>query len=184
MLTATPAVTDDTPGSFRDQARAKLSAACVEIGWDHQLDDPTDIEAQRRSHKALVRVGWGGHWRGHRNTVAPAAACNSRLSSPKSATGWVCRICITGVALGISPTAATLVATAKHRSGDAARFSAEQCLQATGGVGFTWESNVHLYLKAITQLRQWPTAAVALRAEMGRAILADTVALEEIGDPL
>jgi alkylation response protein AidB-like acyl-CoA dehydrogenase len=83
-----------------------------------------------------------------------------------------------------SPTAATLVATAKHRSGDAALFSAEQCLQVTGGVGFTWESNVHLHLKAITRLRQWPNAAVVLRAELGRAILADPAVLEETGDQL
>ena len=81
-----------------------------------------------------------------------------------------------------STTAATLVAVAKHRSGDAAQFSAEQCLQVTGGIGFTWESNVHLHLKSITRLRQWPSAAVLLRAELGRAILADPAVLGELGD--
>jgi 3-oxochol-4-en-24-oyl-CoA dehydrogenase len=83
-----------------------------------------------------------------------------------------------------SPTVPTLVATAKHRSGDAAWFSAEQCLQVTGGIGFTWESNVHLHLKAITRLRQWPSAAIVLRAELGRAILAYPAVLEETGDQL
>jgi alkylation response protein AidB-like acyl-CoA dehydrogenase len=59
VQTAIPAVTGDAAQVFRDQARTVLSAACVEIGWDPQIDDPTDIEAQRRFHKALVRLGWG-----------------------------------------------------------------------------------------------------------------------------
>jgi alkylation response protein AidB-like acyl-CoA dehydrogenase len=59
VLTAIPAVTEDASQAFRDSTRAVLSAACTEIGWDQQTDDPADMEAQRRFHKALVRLGWG-----------------------------------------------------------------------------------------------------------------------------
>jgi 3-oxochol-4-en-24-oyl-CoA dehydrogenase len=69
--------------------------------------------------------------------------------------------------------AAALAAIAKHASGTAAQFSAEQCLQVTGGIGFTWESDVHLYLKTIMRMRQWPTPAAALQAELREAIYRD-----------
>lgn len=37
------------------------------------------------------------------------------------------------------------------------RLTAESALQLHGGIGFTAEANVHLFLKSATQLRGWPT---------------------------
>jgi alkylation response protein AidB-like acyl-CoA dehydrogenase len=39
------------------------------------------------------------------------------------------------------------VSVTKASSGDACRFACNECLQIHGGVGFTWEFDVHLYLK-------------------------------------
>lgn len=39
------------------------------------------------------------------------------------------------------------VSIAKAAAGDACRFACNECLQIHGGVGFTWDFDVHLYLK-------------------------------------
>ena len=39
------------------------------------------------------------------------------------------------------------VSIAKAAAGDASRFACNECLQIHGGVGFTWEFDVHLFLK-------------------------------------
>ena len=39
------------------------------------------------------------------------------------------------------------VSVAKAAAGDASRFACNECLQIHGGVGFTWEFDVHLFLK-------------------------------------
>ncbi|HET6236048.1 MAG TPA: acyl-CoA dehydrogenase [Acetobacteraceae bacterium] len=39
------------------------------------------------------------------------------------------------------------VSVAKAAAGDACRFVCNECLQIHGGVGFTWEFDVHLYMK-------------------------------------
>jgi alkylation response protein AidB-like acyl-CoA dehydrogenase len=41
-------------------------------------------------------------------------------------------------------------------AGSAAHDCAERCLQAMGGIGFTWESDVHRFLKTIARCRNWP----------------------------
>jgi hypothetical protein len=51
-------------------------------------------------------------------------------------------------------------------SADATALGAQRCLQAMGGIGFTWESRVHVYLKAALRLRQWPQPHAALRTAM------------------
>jgi alkylation response protein AidB-like acyl-CoA dehydrogenase len=63
-----------------------------------------------------------------------------------------------------------ICAWAKHAAGEAAQFSAERCMQVTGGIAFTWESDVHLYLKTIMRLRQWPTHAAALHDELSGGV--------------
>jgi alkylation response protein AidB-like acyl-CoA dehydrogenase len=52
-----------------------------------------------------------------------------------------------------------------------AQGSAERCLQAMGGIGFTWESDVHRYLKAIVRLRHWPLLEQQRRGGLRAALL-------------
>lgn len=56
-------------------------------------------------------------------------------------------------------------------AGSAAQGSAERCLQAMGGIGFTWESDVHRYLKATVRLRHWPVPEQQRRRELRAALL-------------
>ncbi|MBA3741967.1 acyl-CoA dehydrogenase family protein [Sporichthya sp.] len=71
---------------------------------------------------------------------------------------------------GADDSAATDLRLGALAAGSAAQRCAEQCLQAMGGIGFTWESDVHRHLKAIAALRHWPVpelrARAALRAEL------------------
>ncbi|MFD9470746.1 acyl-CoA dehydrogenase family protein [Streptomyces goshikiensis] len=64
------------------------------------------------------------------------------------------------------------IAAAKLLADEAAVRNARDCLQVHGGMGFTWEADVHLYLKrAWVRAEQWVTAAEAeeaLAAELSR----------------
>ncbi|MEV6956198.1 acyl-CoA dehydrogenase family protein [Streptomyces sp. NPDC051183] len=54
------------------------------------------------------------------------------------------------------------VAAAKLLADEAAVLGARDCLQVHGGMGFTWEADVHLHLKrAWARAEQWRTAAQA-----------------------
>lgn len=54
------------------------------------------------------------------------------------------------------------VAAAKLLADEAAVQGARDCLQVHGGMGFTWEADVHLHLKrAWVRAEQWRTAAQA-----------------------
>ncbi|MFG2337459.1 acyl-CoA dehydrogenase family protein [Streptomyces yangpuensis] len=54
------------------------------------------------------------------------------------------------------------VAAAKLLADEAAVLGARDCLQVHGGMGFTWEADVHLHLKrAWVRAEQWRTAAEA-----------------------
>ncbi|MFD6227207.1 acyl-CoA dehydrogenase family protein [Streptomyces sp. NPDC060232] len=54
------------------------------------------------------------------------------------------------------------VAAAKLLADEAAVLGARDCLQVHGGMGFTWEADVHLHLKrAWVRAEQWQTAAEA-----------------------
>ncbi|MEU6079215.1 acyl-CoA dehydrogenase family protein [Streptomyces sp. NPDC047108] len=54
------------------------------------------------------------------------------------------------------------IAAAKLLADDAAVRNARDCLQVHGGMGFTWEADVHLHLKrAWVRSRQWRSAAEA-----------------------
>jgi alkylation response protein AidB-like acyl-CoA dehydrogenase len=59
-------------------------------------------------------------------------------------------------------------AGAKLLADDAATRNARDCLQVHGGMGFTWEAEVHLHLK-----RAW------VRAELGRTAAEAEEALAE-----
>ncbi|WP_328887677.1 acyl-CoA dehydrogenase family protein [Streptomyces sp. NBC_00316] len=64
------------------------------------------------------------------------------------------------------------IAGAKLLADEAAVRNARDCLQVHGGMGFTWEADVHLHLKrAWLRAGQWLTAAEAeelLAADLGR----------------
>ncbi|MFE9632496.1 acyl-CoA dehydrogenase family protein [Streptomyces sp. NPDC006463] len=54
------------------------------------------------------------------------------------------------------------IASAKLLADEAAVLGARDCLQIHGGMGFTWEADVHLHLKrAWVRAEQWRTAAEA-----------------------
>ncbi|GGT00415.1 MULTISPECIES: acyl-CoA dehydrogenase family protein [Streptomyces] len=58
--------------------------------------------------------------------------------------------------------AAAEIAGAKLLADRAAAANARDCLQVYGGMGFTWEADVHLHLKrAWVRAEQWRTAAAA-----------------------
>ncbi|MFD6111668.1 acyl-CoA dehydrogenase family protein [Streptomyces yangpuensis] len=71
------------------------------------------------------------------------------------------------------------VAAAKLLADEAAVRGARDCLQVYGGMGFTWEADVHLHLKrAWVRAEQWRTAAEA--EELLAAELLDSA---ELPDP-
>jgi alkylation response protein AidB-like acyl-CoA dehydrogenase len=47
------------------------------------------------------------------------------------------------------PTASEIASIAKAYTGDAATQLAQQCLQVHGGIGFTWEHDLHFYLRRL-----------------------------------
>ena len=47
------------------------------------------------------------------------------------------------------PTASEIVSIAKAYTGDAGANVAQMCLQAHGGIGFTWEHDLHFYLRRL-----------------------------------
>ncbi|MEU9234606.1 acyl-CoA dehydrogenase family protein [Streptomyces subrutilus] len=66
-----------------------------------------------------------------------------------------------GSAEGFAPGSAE-IAAAKLLADEAAVANARDCLQVHGGMGFTWEADVHLHLKrAWVRAEQWRTAAEA-----------------------
>jgi alkylation response protein AidB-like acyl-CoA dehydrogenase len=66
---------------------------------------------------------------------------------------------------GDDPDAAHLLSLAKVAA-DGTADRPRRCLQAMGGIGFTWESDVHRYLKQALRLRQWPLPHLTLRASV------------------
>jgi 3-oxochol-4-en-24-oyl-CoA dehydrogenase len=66
---------------------------------------------------------------------------------------------------------ARIAAVAKSAVGNAAIRSAETCLQAMGGIGYTWEADVHLFLKTISRLRHWPQSSARLEQEVRSQLL-------------
>jgi alkylation response protein AidB-like acyl-CoA dehydrogenase len=62
-----------------------------------------------------------------------------------------------------------LAKVAAHKATTAA---AETCLQVYGGLGFTWESDVHIYLKMFTALGQWPMPSAVLSASLWHGLCA------------
>jgi alkylation response protein AidB-like acyl-CoA dehydrogenase len=53
-----------------------------------------------------------------------------------------------------SPLAAQLVSTAKLYVGRKAADIVQDCIQIHGGIGVTWEHDLHLYLRRVTTNRQ------------------------------
>ncbi|MEU3772296.1 acyl-CoA dehydrogenase family protein [Streptomyces sp. NPDC032472] len=67
--------------------------------------------------------------------------------------------------LGATAQVAAEIAGAKLLADEAAVRGARDCLQVYGGMGFTWEADVHLHLKrAWVRAEQWRTAAQAQEA--------------------
>ncbi|MFF8270622.1 acyl-CoA dehydrogenase family protein [Streptomyces sp. NPDC016562] len=67
------------------------------------------------------------------------------------------------------------VAAAKLLADEAAVRGARDCLQVHGGMGFTWEADVHLHLKrAWLRAEQWRTAGEAEEALAAELLLSST----------
>jgi len=68
------------------------------------------------------------------------------------------------------PDAALACATAKAWAGDAARLVCGEAIQMHGGIGFTWELDVHLYFKRAKTLEQhYGSTAVQLERALASA---------------
>ncbi|MFI5987164.1 acyl-CoA dehydrogenase family protein [Streptomyces sp. NPDC051555] len=82
--------------------------------------------------------------------------------------GEVARTAVYAAAVTVDPGE---IAGAKLLADEAAVRNARDCLQVHGGMGFTWEADVHLHLKrAWVRAEQWRTAAEAeelLARELG-----------------
>ncbi|WP_107105695.1 acyl-CoA dehydrogenase family protein [Streptomyces roseifaciens] len=70
------------------------------------------------------------------------------------------RAAVYAASLSVEPDEPAEIAAAKLLADSAAVRNARDCLQVHGGLGFTWESDVHLHLKrAWLRLRQWQSSA-------------------------
>lgn len=74
-----------------------------------------------------------------------------------------------------SDDAMTAARMAKSQASDAAAFISDRSVQLHGGIGFTWESDVHIYFK-----RSMHGQALYGDGGFQRAVLADTL-IGEIG---
>lgn len=70
--------------------------------------------------------------------------------------------------------------SAKAYAGDAAELANVDALQLHGGIGFTWEYHLHLWLKRVMGLAASYGTTTALRRELARELLAE-VAQERVG---
>jgi hypothetical protein len=68
----------------------------------------------------------------------------------------------------VSGTARNDVWLTKIHTSRVATHLAETCLQVHGGFGFTWESDVHLYLKMFVDLEAWPVPRTAVMHRLWR----------------
>ncbi|WP_424892147.1 acyl-CoA dehydrogenase family protein [Streptomyces sp. XH2] len=72
------------------------------------------------------------------------------------------RAAVYAASLAAEPDGTAEIATAKLLADSAAVRNARDCLQVHGGLGFTWEADVHLHLKrAWLRAGQWQSAAEA-----------------------
>ncbi len=71
--------------------------------------------------------------------------------------------------------AALYAAMAKAYASDMARRVTGDAIQLHGGIGYTWDSDVHLYFKWAWRIAAQLGTAVALRARMARTLLEEDV---------
>ncbi|MEW2414322.1 acyl-CoA dehydrogenase family protein [Streptomyces sp. NPDC046866] len=82
---------------------------------------------------------------------------------------------------GMTAQVAAEIAGAKLLADEAAVRGARDCLQVHGGMGFTWEADVHLHLKrAWVRAEQWRTAAQAQEV-LAAELLAEAASPEGAG---
>ena len=74
-------------------------------------------------------------------------------------------------ALSVNDPGAARLALISKIAADGLVNGASRCLQAHGGIGYTWESRVHRYLKQALRLRQWPASHEALRASARKMVI-------------
>lgn len=68
-------------------------------------------------------------------------------------------------------------AMAKAAAGDAQRIAFQHCIQLFGGIGFTWENDLHLYLRRAKAGELLFGGAAEHRRRVGHAVLADPRAM-------
>jgi alkylation response protein AidB-like acyl-CoA dehydrogenase len=78
------------------------------------------------------------------------------------------------------------IASAEHVAGDwtdlyvaahaaltTGLHTAETCLHAMGGIGFTWDADPHRYLKTVLRLNNWPEPAINRRRQLRTLLIHD-----------
>ncbi|MFG2979758.1 acyl-CoA dehydrogenase family protein [Streptomyces sp. NPDC048258] len=98
-----------------------------------------------------------------RAEVARTAVYAAAVTAEGAVTGGGAEGAVTGEGTeGVEGAEAGEIAAAKLLADEAAVLGARDCLQVHGGMGFTWEADVHLHLKrAWVRAEQWRTAAEA-----------------------
>jgi len=80
-----------------------------------------------------------------------------------------------GLAIAEGDERRTLAAAmAKAAAGDAQRIVFQHAIQLFGGIGFTWENDLHLYLRRAKAAELLFGGAAEHRARVGRALLDDS----------
>ena len=97
-----------------------------------------DVEGMR---SAVYHAAWT------LGAAGPNAALGAATAGPNAALGAATAGPNAALGAGGTADAAAAAATAKIWCSDAAVRVAESALQVHGGIGFTWEADVHLYLK-------------------------------------
>ena len=97
-----------------------------------------DVEGMR---SAVYHAAWA------LGAAGPNAALGAATAGPNAALGAATAGDPATLGAGGTADAAAAAATAKIWCSDAAVRVAESALQVHGGIGFTWEADVHLYLK-------------------------------------
>ena len=96
----------------------------------------------------------------------PLASSHAELELARSL-GWWAAWCVAED----DEQAAVAAASAKASASDAAVLACERAIQAHGGIGFTWEHELHRLYKRALGIQSWEASPAHLRAEVAGHLL-------------
>jgi alkylation response protein AidB-like acyl-CoA dehydrogenase len=96
----------------------------------------------------------------------PLATSHAELELARSLAWWAAWCVAEGEAEG-----AVAAASAKAAAAEAAVAACERAIQAHGGIGFTWEHELHRLYKRALGIQSWEASSAQLRAEVATHLL-------------